>query len=324
VLDAVEATESVSLDELQRSLNLRRGRLQQCLKLLEVDQAIVKKDSRYFRTANPWVPDDERSDRVTATRRAELAEIRDFVRSETCLMQSVAHSLDDPKATTCGRCAICRGGLLPAAADPARTQAATLFLRRAFRPIEPRSMWARHDLLARRGRIPPEWRLSPGYALSLWGDAGWGRLVRQGKYVDGAFDDRLVEACVRLLETEWRPDPAVEWVTAVPSLRRPDLVRGFARRLADALNLPYSEALGKVREIPEQRTMENSTQQMANVAGAFEIVAGGIRQSAALLVDDIAESRWTLTECGYVLRQAGSGPIYPLVLASAAGTGDTT
>jgi ATP-dependent DNA helicase RecQ len=323
VLDAVEASDSVSLDELQQAMNLRRGRLQQCLKLLEVDQAIVKQGARFFRTANPWVPDNERSDRVTAARRDELAAIREFVQSGTCLMQSVARSLDDPTATPCGRCAVCRGVLLPISAAPELTQAATVFLRRAFRPIEPRSMWARHDAIERRGRIPPDLRVAPGFALSLWGDAGWGRQVQQGKYTDGDFDEQLVEACVGLLTAEWRPDPGIAWVTSVPSLRRPDLVRGFARRLAAASNLPYIDALRQIRETAEQRTMENSTRQMANIAGAFEAIPGSVRDTPVLLVDDIVDSRWTFTECGYVLRQAGSGPVHPLALASTAGAGDT-
>jgi ATP-dependent DNA helicase RecQ len=38
-----------------------------------------------------------------------------------------------------------------------------------------------------------------------------------------------------------------------------------------------------------------------------------------LLVDDLVDSRWTLTELAGVLRQAGSGPVYPVVVASAYG-----
>jgi ATP-dependent DNA helicase RecQ len=33
-----------------------------------------------------------------------------------------------------------------------------------------------------------------------------------------------------------------------------------------------------------------------------------------LLVDDTADSKWTLTEVGARLREAGAGPVYPLVL----------
>jgi ATP-dependent DNA helicase RecQ len=108
----------------------------------------------------------------------------------------------------------------------------------------------------------------------------------------------------------------------VPSLRRPSLVPEFAARLAQALRLPFVQALRKHRETPPQKTMENSAQQMANIAGAFEIVEGAIDQGPVLLVDDIVDSRWTLTESAFVLRAAGSGRVFPLALATTAGAGD--
>ena len=77
-----------------------------------------------------------------------------------------------------------------------------------------------------------------------------------------------------MIRDVWRPEPAPSWVAAIPSLRRPALVPDFARRLASALGLPFATALRRVRETPEQKTMENSAQQMANIADAFEAVAG--------------------------------------------------
>jgi ATP-dependent DNA helicase RecQ len=62
--------------------------------------------------------------------------------------------------------------------------------------------------------------------------------------------------------------------------------------------------------------MENSSQQYANVAGAFEIAARP-PPGPVLLVDDITDSRWTLTVIGVALREAGSGPVHPFVLAKA-------
>ena len=38
----------------------------------------------------------------------------------------------------------------------------------------------------------------------------------------------------------------------------------------------------------------------------------------ALLVDDVVDSRWTITVIAALLRQAGSGPVYPVALASTA------
>jgi ATP-dependent DNA helicase RecQ len=59
----------------------------------------------------------------------------------------------------------------------------------------------------------------------------------------------------------------------------------------------------------------NSFQQANNLDGAFEIQRALVRNEAVLLVDDMVDSRWTLTVVAALLRRAGSGPVYPYVLA---------
>jgi len=44
-----------------------------------------------------------------------------------------------------------------------------------------------------------------------------------------------------------------------------------------------------------------------------------VRRRSALPVDDIVDSRWTMTAIGWLLREAGSGPVYPFALADTAG-----
>ena len=142
--------------------------------------------------------------------------------------------------------------------------------------------------------------------------------MRQGKYRDGRFSDDLVDACVALVE-EWRPDPFPQWVTAVPSLQRPELVPDFARRLADALRLPFSEALAKKEFRPEQKKMENSDKQARNVLGSLAVNKGAILPGPVLLVDDMVDSRWTFTVVAWELRRRGVGEVWPLALAMAGG-----
>ena len=64
--------------------------------------------------------------------------------------------------------------------------------------------------------------------------------------------------------------------------------------------------------------MQNSAQQVSNVVAAFHVV-DGVPNGPVLLVDDIVDSRWTLTVVGRLLRLAGSGPVFPVALASATG-----
>ena len=153
-----------------------------------------------------------------------------------------------------------------------------------------------------------------GRALCVWRDAGWGQLVRDGKYRDARFAEELVTACESLLR-RWNPQPSPTWVTCVPSLRHPQLVPDFARRLADLLGLPFSEVLSKTDERPEQKTMANSVQQARNIDGSLSIGGNLIRSGSVLLIDDMVDSRWTMTIASWLLRSNGSGMVFPLALA---------
>jgi ATP-dependent DNA helicase RecQ len=62
--------------------------------------------------------------------------------------------------------------------------------------------------------------------------------------------------------------------------------------------------------------MRNSNQQAKNVDGVFEVITGTGFSEPLFLVDDMVDSGWTLTVAVYQLRNAGSGIVYPLALAS--------
>ena len=92
----------------------------------------------------------------------------------------------------------------------------------------------------------------------------------RGNIRDGYLSDELVDACKKLIE-KWNPQPFPKWATCIPSRRHPDLVPNFARRLAKALDLPFKQVLIKTEDRPEQKTMENSTQQARNIDGSLAL-----------------------------------------------------
>jgi ATP-dependent DNA helicase RecQ len=228
-------------------------------------------------------------------------------------MRFLTRELDDPDDEPCGRCAVCAGDFAGSAPDPALVREAQRFLRRSYRPILPRRQWPA-GLDTRSGRIPFEHQLREGRALAIYGDAGWGQAVKAGKYGEEGFADELADATVEMIMNDLQPDPFPTWVTAVPSLRHPELVPSFARRLADRLGLPYRSALVKVTETPQQKSMENSVQQARNAIDAFAAVPAEIPPEPVFLVDDMVDSGWSLTVCGVALAEAGSGPVFPVVL----------
>jgi ATP-dependent DNA helicase RecQ len=151
-------------------------------------------------------------------------------------------------------------------------QEAIAFLCRSDLPIEPRAHWQAGALptYGWGGSIAKDQRAEPGRALCILGDAGWGNLVRRGKYQDGKFADELVEALAGLVRG-WRPTPPPTWVTSVPSLTHPGLVPDLASGLARRLSLPFVPAVRKVRQTRPQKEMENSWHQAHNLDGAFVI-----------------------------------------------------
>jgi ATP-dependent DNA helicase RecQ len=100
--------------------------------------------------------------------------------------------------------------------------------------------------------------------------------------------------------------------------RHLNLVPDFASSLAAALNLPFHAVLEKTDDRREQKTMENSSQQARNIDGSLAVGGTALPTGPVLLVDDMVDSKWTLTIAAYLLTSHGSGPVFPLALASTA------
>lgn len=321
ILKALEKHAGLPLNEILSQVNVNAGMAEKALKLLEVDGAVgVDFDQKtvYFRTPNPWKPDRERIERVLSLRRAELAQMQAYVSHPGCLMEFLLRALDDPDPRPCGRCANCRGKGLSGAVSPKMVIEAEAYLKGEVIAIQPRKRWPIGLFPDQKMSIAAEAQNAEGRSLCYYGDAGWGKLVRSGKYVDGHFSDELVEAAARLIGDLWKPAPYPAWVTAIPSRRHPDLTPDLAQRLAARLGLPFHPVLERTGDAPEQKTMQNSAMQARNVIGTLA-VQGRVPATPVLLVDDILDSGWTLTMAGYLLRTHGSGLVYPFTLAQATG-----
>ncbi|HEX2756694.1 MAG TPA: RecQ family ATP-dependent DNA helicase [Candidatus Limnocylindrales bacterium] len=315
LLGAFDGVESASIGRFQRAVNLTRGQLDQALKQLELDGAVTKSGGRWSRTAEPWAPDEERIARVTATRRAELEQMQAYVTTDGCRMAYLTGLLDDPATAPCGRCANDVGKGMSHVVDGEVVRAAIDYLRRSLRPIEPRKRWLEADGASTGTTIADP--NAPGIALCVAGDAGWGREIVRARGGVGRFPDGLVVAATRAIRDQWRPDVPPEWVTSVPSRTAAGLVRGFAEALAAELGLPYVDCLTSSADRPPQAAMQNSVLQLENARAKLGIDRAAVRPGAVLLVDDLVDSRWTLTVAGSLLRASGSGTVLPFTLAQA-------
>jgi ATP-dependent DNA helicase RecQ len=296
-------------------LNIRGGRIQRTIDLLSLESPapIVKQDTKWILTTTSLSEEFwQRAQRLTELRQSERDQMQEYVSLSSGHMDFLIQALDGER----NEAPTPLLPLLPTTVDAQLVHEAIEFLRRTSLPIEPRKKWPsggmpKYEL---KGNIRAEHLAEQGRALSMWGDAGWARLLQAGKYSDGQFSDELVKACVTLVR-EWNPQPAPAWVTCIPSLRHPKLVPDFARRLASELRLPFRDAIVKTGARPEQKTMANSTHQARNVDGSFAVNEQLLLAGPVLLVDDIVDSRWTLTVAAWLLRTKGVGQVWPLALA---------
>jgi ATP-dependent DNA helicase RecQ len=312
-----DAPGGLSVNEFLSRVNIRRGRIDKALQLmaLESPAPVVKQGAKWVLTsANLSDAFWQRAERLTGLRRVEQEQMQEYVALTSGHMEFLIRALDGEP----GSYHAPNIPPLPATFDDGLAREAVAFLRRTSLPLEPRHQWPTDGLPQMNvvGRIAADRQAQPGRVLCMWGDAGWGSLVRQGKSQDGRFADQLVEACAAMARS-WAPQPAPGWITCIPSRRHPNLVPDFARRLAVALNLPFHPVLEKTDDRPAQKQMENSSQQARNVDGSLRVL-GNVPTGAVLLVDDMVDSRWTMTVTAYLLLSNGSGPVHPLALASTA------
>jgi ATP-dependent DNA helicase RecQ len=319
LFEALEAAPNgLSINELMQRVNLGFGRIEKALFLLSLESSppVVRQGSKWTLTVAPlsetfW----ERAEAITALRRAEQKQMQEYVRLQSRHMEFLIHALDDDP----GAFEPPDLPALPTTADAALVREAVVFLRRTSLPLNPKKQWPPGGLpsIQVKGRIRENHRAQPGKVLCLWGDAGWGALVRDGKYRDGHYSDDLVNACAALVR-EWKPQPAPAWVTCIPSRHHASLVPDFARRLAAALHLRFDDVLDKIADRPPQKEMENWIQQARNVDGSLAVKMSPLPAGPILLVDDMVDSGWTLTVAAYLLTSHGGGVVYPLALASTA------
>ncbi|TBN57439.1 DEAD/DEAH box helicase [Glaciihabitans arcticus] len=309
----------LSTPALEAIVNIRRTPLELLLKVLDVDGAVQRVQGGWIATVRPWTYDAERYERIAAERIAEQQHMLDYETTDRCRMEYLQRSLDDDTATPCGRCDNCAGVWFPSdiASDAAESAASSLD--RVGVPIEPRAQWptgADRLGVPVKGRISVDERYDEGRALARLTDLGWGNTLRTlfaPNTPDAPASPALIAACVRVLaDWPWAARPVA--VVAMPSRSHPLLVESVARGLAEAGRLDYPGSLSLVEGGPEGEPGGNSAYRLSSVWGRFsselDLPSGPI-----LLVDDLVDSRWTLTVAARELRRAGANSVLPFALA---------
>jgi len=310
----------ISTPALEAMVDIRRTPLELLLKVLDVDGAVRRVQGGWIATGQPWAYDAERYERIAAERRAEQQHMIDYEQTDGCRMEFLQRSLDDDTAAPCGRCDNCAGVWFPSEIGESATTQAAHSLDRVGVPVEPRRAWPtgadRLDVPV-KGRIPADEQAGEGRALARLTDLGWGGTLRElfaAGAVDAPVTPQVLGGCVRVL-TEWGWAQRPVAVVAMPSRSHPLLVDSLARGIAEIGRLPYLGALDPVNGGPTGQPGGNSVFRLAGLWNRFSAQGLDIPEGPVLLVDDLADSRWTLTIAARTLRQAGATEVLPFVLA---------
>ncbi len=318
ILAAVTEAGGLTMRGIEQKVNISRTRIGKALSFLQNDGYLYKEKTQFFASPKPYVYDRAHYDAVTSVRRQETEQMKALVRTKECYSLFITRALDDPAAAPCGHCANCLGRpVLPEDVSPASRLTAAGYVDGLVLTIEPRKQWAAFK--DRKAAKIPRPNM-PGICLSRYGDPGYGEMVKRDKYSKPPrFSDELVGKSAGLLLPLIR-EKQITHITAVPSLRS-DIVTDFAKRLGNRCGLIWIESLIKKPAGP-QKTMENSAHQCQNACESFFIREGITLPERVLLVDDIVDSRWTMTVCGSLLTEHGCLEVYPFALADSSHSED--
>ena len=330
VLDELtRSRRALSLYDLESRSPLSRTRLELVLKVLDVDGAVRRDRNGWLSTGAPWSYDVARYAAVAMRRLEEQQAMRDYVTTSRCRMRFLRELLDDPDAADCGRCDNCLGQPVDTATSAASIERAAQRLEQPGVEIASRRQWPaglERFAIPMRGKIERGEQHATGRAIARFSDLGYGPGVRRTaapSAADGPVPEALVKAAVKVLRAwrdEWEERPS--GIVAVGSIARPQLVASFAARIGAVEKL---DVLGTVHhDGPSRVPRSNSVFRLQAIFGSYHVptdlqrLLGGPRAGQPLLLlDDYVDSGWTLVVVARLLRRAGAGPVYPLVLGVA-------
>lgn len=318
------ATEPLSVPALSARVDLSASRLELLLKILAVDDAMVRVKGGWQTTGEPWVYDAQRYANVAAQRVVEQDLMIEYQHTTQCRMRFLSETLDDPYAADCGRCDNCVGAWhhLDISED-ARGQASQVLSRPGVE-LAPRRMWPTgmpHLGVELKGKITLQ--AEEGRALARLTDLGWGgtlRSLQDPETADAPVSQTLVNAVVEVLaDWNWNQRPVA--VVSMPSPHRPRLVNSLAQAIAQIGQMPY---LGHLAwNGPVETPATNSAFRLAQVIDRYRVpeslhqtLTMAPEAGPVLLVDDFATTKWSLTVAALRLREAGAHGVLPLTLGT--------
>lgn len=307
-----KSLEGATKGDLVQHINSRDVRIEKALMFLENESFIYKEKSKYFSTVKEFSYNKSHYDEITKIRKNEQEQMINLTTTKECYSKFAVNFLDDKTDDKCGICKNCLGyEEFSSEIDDKILEKAGEYLNQIIIPIKPRKRFASTEYTKQTNIQTPNLE---GIALSKYGQAGYGKLVKDGKYSGNKkFCDELVGKSVEVLKDVIKKHD-IKAITFVPS-KRSDIVEDFANRVAKRLKIKCINTIIKKEDTKQQKLMENTSYQCQNAIKSFAIKENVEIPENIILIDDIVDSKWTLTICGDILTNNGAICVFPFALA---------
>lgn len=307
-----------SIYEIMNQYNLPKSQLEKIIDLLEAENLIYKdvESKKYNRSVNLNQLSLIKNKNILDSKNQELNLMKSYsILSDECLMNYLITNLGEEQVIKCGVCMNClETDSMLFKVDIAFVNDAESYLKEQALIISSKAQWPSGGVGDLRGKIAANHQFKEGRALSLYIKEGIGEIVIKNRYEDKNLSEELVDYCVEFIKENFEALNSPEWLTAVPSIRNPDLVPSFVERVSAKLGIPYKQVIVKSKDTEEQKFMKNANKQVENIKDSFELNVSNL-SGRVLLIDDIMNSGWTFVVCAKKLNEAGCESVTPLALS---------
>ncbi|MHA2788480.1 RecQ family ATP-dependent DNA helicase [Corynebacterium sp. S7] len=314
-------SEPLSTAKLENAVDLSRSRIDQALKVLDVDGAVRRVKGGWVTTGNEWTYDHDRYDGLAAARKQEQDAMVQYQRTSQCRMVFLRSQLDDPTIVdgeACGRCDNCTGVHRSTAVNPQVAERVESRLRAPGIRLTQRKMWPTGSV--RRGKIKG---VLAGRALgrlndivrgpelhTLLGDSEWRPAA------EWRNDPWLTRIVAVLADWDWQQRPSTVVALGSEDDKRHDMLVALGQAVAQVGRMNFG---GVVSPRGEAVTAHNSAFRVNALDKHFDykdLQDLSVGAGPVLLVTDVVDTGWTVTVVGADISAQYGVDILPFALAS--------
>lgn len=310
--------EPVSTPKLENAVDLSRTRIDQALKVLDVDGAVQRVKGGWVSTGASWTYDHERYGGLAEARQREQDLMLAYESTDGCRMAFLRRELDDPTLGTeerCGRCDNCTGNQLPHDVDSALAERIDARLKAPGVPLGQRKMWPSGS--ARRGKIKG---VLPGKALGRLNDVARGpaltSLLRDNAYRPAANwrEDQWMRRFVAVLaDWDWDTRPATVVALGTHDPARTEMVAATAEALAAVGRMSFG---GVVHAGVHEIQARNSAFRVGALDRYYDYSALDVAAGPVLLLAGEVDTGWSVTVAAADIAQRYGVEVLPLAFAA--------